>query len=1132
MRCPACGEENRTGARFCGQCATPLGTFFTCTGCGAKNSVGQKFCDACGLALTEAPAGRARDLRAYTPAHLAEKILRLRSALEGERKQVTVLFADVQGSMDLAETVDAEEWHLIMDRFFAILSDGVHRFEGTINQFTGDGIMALFGAPIAHEDHAHRACHAALALTPELARYAHELRRTRGLSFSVRIGLNSGEVVVGKIGDDLRMDYTAQGRTVGLAARMEQIAAPDRIYLTEHTARLVREYFRLADLGEFDIKGVRKPVRIYELEGVGPIRTRLEASRARGFSLFVGRDEESRTLEAALARALRGEGEIVAVVAEAGVGKSRLTYEFVERCRGHGIAVFEARAVAHGKTVPLLGVLELLRSYFGIGDRDGDAEVRRKVAGTLVLLDESLRESLPLMFEFLGVADPDRPAPRVDPEARRRQLLALMRRVLTARSRREPAVIVFEDLHWIDEASETFLRDLADAIPGTRSLLVVNFRPEYSAPWLVGEHRRLLPLAPLGPEATVALLGDLLGDDDALATLSDRIRARAGGNPFFLEEIVLSLRENGVLAGSRGSYHLSRDPADLAIPSTVQAVLAARIDRLAEREKEVLQTAAVVGREFALPVLASVAALDAMALESVLRRLVAADFVYEHALFPEAVYAFKHPLTHEVAYFSQLSERRRRIHAAVARALADLTPEKSDSLAVLVAHHWEHAGERLEAARWTRRAAEWAEMRNLGEALRHWETVRVLVDGLPESPETMKLGLISRTGMISLGIWYGDPEGRTAALFAEGKTLAGRLGDLRSLALLEAAYSGALTSTGEVEAAVDHALEGARLAAAVGDESVKLALRVPLVYAFEVAGRIEEALKIAEEALVDPPRDRKLGASVLGFSPFAFLALCRAEFLTYVGRLDEGREQLVRALALAQELAEPEILALCHGFFCHFARCVGEAEIARQHAPQAVKIAESTGSALSRTVAYRGLGSAHLMARQWAEAAAAFEKALTIASEARTVLWVSAYILADLAEARLGNGQVELARETASRALAEGMRMRTKGTECHARLALARILLAADGLRAATEVGALLDEALRGAHGSGQRTYVPHIHLAAAELARLSDDAIRWQEELREAERTFLAIGAVPYAREVARKLASLEAPLVAEGSA
>ena len=346
MRCPECQHENREGRRFCGHCGSRLPV--PCPSCGTVDEDGERFCGRCGAELA-APASPAwavpdRTPRDYTPRHLADKIFQSKSALEGERKQVTVLFADVKGSMELAEQVDPEEWHRILDRFFQILADGVHRFEGTVNQYTGDGIMALFGAPIAHEDHAQRACFAALHLRDALRRYADELRRTRGLNFSVRMGLNSGEVVVAKIGDDLRMDYTAQGHTVGLAARVEALAEPRSIYLTEHTARLVEGFFQLRGLGAFQLKGATEPPQVYELEGVGALHTRLDVSRARGFSKFVGREDDMQALEAALARSRETGGQVVGVVAEAGVGKSRLCYEFAERCRARGLTVLEAHA--------------------------------------------------------------------------------------------------------------------------------------------------------------------------------------------------------------------------------------------------------------------------------------------------------------------------------------------------------------------------------------------------------------------------------------------------------------------------------------------------------------------------------------------------------------------------------------------------------------------------------------------------------------------------------------------------------------------------------------------------------------------------------------------------------------------
>jgi class 3 adenylate cyclase len=368
MNCPKCQTENLPDSAFCEECSAPLEA--ACPTCGAANRPSAKFCRKCRVPLAAGEPPPPRPVAAYTPRHLAEKILTSRSALEGERKQVTVLFADVKGSMELAERVDAEAWHGIMDRFFAILTDGVHRFEGTVNQYTGDGIMALFGAPIAHEDHAQRACFAALQLRDALQAYARELKREQALQFSTRIGINSGEVVVGRIGDDLRMDYTAQGHTVGLAARMESLASPDTIYLTQATADLCDGYFELADLGAFSVKGNSGQVHVHELRGVGALRTRFDVSRARGLSRFVGRGDEMEVLDRALERARRGHGQVVGVVAHAGVGKSRLCFEFVERHRARGGFVNQGQAVPHGRNIPLLPLMQAFRAYYGISEQD------------------------------------------------------------------------------------------------------------------------------------------------------------------------------------------------------------------------------------------------------------------------------------------------------------------------------------------------------------------------------------------------------------------------------------------------------------------------------------------------------------------------------------------------------------------------------------------------------------------------------------------------------------------------------------------------------------------------------------------------------------------------------------------
>jgi class 3 adenylate cyclase len=671
MQCRGCGREGRDDARFCDGCGAPLAR--SCPSCARELRSDARFCDGCGADLgaggAPAPSAPERSPRDYTPAHLAEKILRSKSALEGERKQVSVLFADVKSSLELAGQVDPEQWHAILDGLFQILADGVHRFEGTINQYTGDGIMALFGAPISHEDHAQRACYAALHLRDRLQEHTREVKRAHGLGLSVRMGIHSGEVVVGKIGDDLRMDYTAQGHTVGLAQRMEDLAEPNTCFVSSATARLVAGYFELEDLGEFRVKGVAEPVETFELRGIGAHRTRFDASRARGLTRFVGRAGDMHALDAALEQVGGGgAGQVVGVVADAGTGKSRLCFEFVERCRAQGVPVIEGQAVAHGRNLPYLPILQVFRAYYGIEDRDDDRAVREKIAGRLLLLDEGFRDVLPVVFEFFGVPDPQRPAPPMDPDAKRRQLFAVLRRIV---QRDNPSVRAFvtliEDLHWMDPGSEAFLTEWVDAIGPVPRLLVVNFRPEYHADWMQKSYYRQLPLAPLGPDAIRELVGDLLGHDPSTARLADAIHARTGGNPFFTEEVVQSLIESGHLEGERGAYRLVTSVEELEVPATVQPLLASRIDRLAEREKRVLQIAAVIGVEFSEPVLARVAHLPERELGAALDALKQAEFVYEEAIYPVAEYAFKHPLTQEVALTSQLRERRARLHADVAR---------------------------------------------------------------------------------------------------------------------------------------------------------------------------------------------------------------------------------------------------------------------------------------------------------------------------------------------------------------------------------------------------------------------------------------------------------------------------------
>ncbi|HXJ35767.1 MAG TPA: adenylate/guanylate cyclase domain-containing protein, partial [Candidatus Eisenbacteria bacterium] len=1036
LACPACGHANPGATKFCHECGTPLAR--QCAKCGVDLAPSMKFCGDCGTAVAAKPSP------VVTPAHLADKIRGARTALEGERKQVTVLFADVKGSMTLAEGADPEAFHRVMERTARLLADGVHRYEGTVTQYTGDGVMALFGAPIAHEDHAQRACFTALHLRETLGRYADELRLSDGLNLSLRIGVNSGEVVVGRIGDDLKMDYTAQGHTVGLAARMEQIAAADRAYVSEHTARIVDGYFRLRDLGPLAVKGASEPVRVYELEDVGALKTRLDVSQTRGFSRFVGRIDEVATLEAALARAMEGHGQVIGVVAEPGVGKSRLCWEFVQRCRARGIAVQDAHCVPHGKTIPYLPVLELLRKIHGVTEQDRPQTAREKIAGRLLLLDEGLRESLPLVFDFMGVPDPEHPLPRMDPEARQRQLLAVVRRSVLARSRRETAVTVIEDLHWLDGASEGFVETLVDAAAGTRTLLLVNFRPEYHAGWMQRSYYQQLPLLPLGSDAIEELLRELLGTGSALAGLVRLIRERTGGNPFFVEEVVRSLAESGVLSGTRGAYWLAKPVEAIALPTTVQAILAARIDRLGEREKTVLQTGAVVGKEFPESILQRVVDLEEADLASALRALVAAEFFYEEALYPEPVYAFKHPLTQEVAYRSQLGERRRQLHTAVARAIEEAYPTKLDEQAALLAQHWDAAGEPFVAATWHQRAAGWIGVRDRAETLRHWSEVRRLLATVPVSPEALALGVMARDAMLLHGLFCGMTDDEAHTLFTEGMALAEDLQEPSSRIRLLTRLGSRKSLTGIPEEALAPLEEARRLAAETGDPFLEFLTRFSLSGAAMNLGHLEDAIVHLDHCMVACGGDPEYGAGITGFSVLAYLLAVRGFALANQGHWMEALRSAERATEIARQRRDLEMLMI--GGTAGLVACemMGDAPGALAHGTESMRAAEAGAEGLRQSALW-ALGRAHLMQGEWRGAIDMLAASLAQTRTARTGLAQEGMILAFLADAHRGAGDLGRAREMADEAVAVARRRRTRIFEIVALLARARVLLAADG---------------------------------------------------------------------------------------
>jgi class 3 adenylate cyclase/tetratricopeptide (TPR) repeat protein len=1131
MDCPSCGHPNVRGARFCGDCGAPLSEKVRCAACGAENPAGQRFCNACGEQLSSdgpavsAPATPAEP-RADPPDHLAEKIREGGGALEGERKQVTVMFADVMGSMELAEGSDPEEWRGVMDRFFAILCDGVHQYEGTVDKFTGDGIMALFGAPIAHEDHAQRACFAALHLIDRLNEFAAELRRTKGLSFLVRIGLNSGEVVVGGIGEDLGMEYTAVGHTVGLAQRMEQLAEPGKAYLTEHTGDLVQGYLALDDLGEFDVKGSSRPLRVYELTGIGSARGRLDISQARGFTRFVGRDREMEILENAFEQAREGKAQVIGIVGDAGVGKSRLCHEFTQRWRAKGVPIYHTGGQSHTQSIPLMPVMHMMRTYFDITEQDSEQRARERIAGKLLLLDESLVDGLPLIFEFLAVPDPERPAPSMDAEARRRQVLGIIKQLIRAQSAEESGIVLYEDLHWIDPASEAFLANHIDAVQGTQSLTVVNFRPEYRAQWMSKPYYSQIALVPLGPEAIAEMLEDQLGSDPSLAELPAMLSERTGGNPFFTEEVLQSLVEAGNLEGERGAFKLVRPVEETVVPASVQVVLSARIDRLAEREKRVLQAAAVIGKEFSDSVLARVVGLEREDLDDALRELVAAGFAFEQEIYPESVYAFKHPLTQEVAYGSQLGERRAADHAAVARAIEAQDPDRLDERAALLAQHWEAAGEALEAARWNARAAFWSGTRDPRESLHHWRKVRELADTLPDTDETSALGIAARINSLQYGWRLGISHEEAEETFEEAERMASKAGDIASRTFLLSVMGGMRgISDGDFPGMAELAAQSLALAEESGDPGLYIAVAGGS-YANFLLGEFRKAAAILDRAIELTGGDPRVAAGTTVGCPLGYAYIFKGGVLSYAGDLQECRALVERGMDICREHGDIESFGWGHMWLFWIAYYAGETDTAVTHAQQALEIADRIGQPFSRTWAWTFYGAAQLGEGRWEQAKEALERSLAMSEERRTAVEGTSWRHFWLGEAYLGLRDparaIALVRDGLEMARESGL----PANEAYGHMTLARVLLASSEEAVSAETEHEVEQALQRALELSAKvdfgSLDPFVHAELAELARLCGEERERERELREAHRLFTEIGATGHAERLAGELAAL----------
>ncbi len=961
MPCPRCQHESPSGARFCGACGAPLESSRVCPGCTTPNPPEHRFCHACGTALGEPPAAPPpaeeppRDPRAYTPRHLAERILVSKSALEGERRRVTVVFMDVAGFTPLSEKLDPEAMHALMDRCFRVILEHVHHYEGTVNQFTGDGVMALFGAPVALEDAPRRAVAAALRVQEALGPLRDEVRERLGAEFRLRVGIHTGLVVVGRIGDDLRMDYTAVGDTTNLAARLQQMAAPGSVWISEATAHLVSPYFELRDLGERSVKGREEAVHAWQALAARPVVDRVEAAAdpdtGAGLTPYVGRERELEGLLAAFESAGRGQGRVVFLVGEAGIGKSRLLHEFRRRLGPAPHSWFEGRCASYGRSTAYGPIVDGLRRLFGIEDRDDDASALARIDAVEERLGGELAWTLPFLRGLLSLPVGDAAMQlrldAMDAGTRRSETLRALQARFLRLAERAPLVVVIEDLHWIDAASEEVLTFLAESVPTSRVLLVLTHRPGYRHPFGDRSFQERISLQALSVDEMARMASGVLASAELPEELQALLAAKAEGNPFFLEEVTCALREEGVLSVEDGRAVLDRAAARIEIPDRVQDVLMARLDRLPEQPRRAIQVASVIGREFALRLLQRIHEVGAE-MQPIVEELRALELIYEKAAHPELAYMFKHALTHDVAYESVLVERRKALHRVVGGAIEELYRDRLAEHYEALAHHfgegedWERAllYHEQAAEKAARGYANHAVVDHCRQALAIAERLAAAGDAAP-APRLRALAERLARAHMSLSEFAASGEAQLrAAGWAAGASE-------RAASLSRAAY--ALHWAHDYEGSRRASVEARELARehALGPEEG----RALMVRSFSLM--TTEGMAAYQESGVERILELTTGDDD---ELAAFTLHHVGEAAEWRGEFRRAIDYQERALAIAKRERVPDLLIMCRWFIGKASCCLGAYGRALEVLEEAVDLSDRMGDRAWKTRLLNTLG--------------------------------------------------------------------------------------------------------------------------------------------------------------------------------
>jgi class 3 adenylate cyclase/tetratricopeptide (TPR) repeat protein len=1119
MKCPRCEYENALVANVCEECAAPL--TWTCENCSTLLPPRANFCPECGYPVvrpTTAPRFTAPE--SYTPKHLAAKILMHKSALEGERKQVTVLFADIKSSMELLADRDPEEARKILDPVLVRMIDAVHRYEGTVNQVMGDGIMALFGAPVAHEDHAVRACCAALRMQESVKEYTDETFAIHGVAPQIRIGLNSGDVVVRAIRNDLHMDYTAVGQTTHLAARMEQLAGPGCILLTRETLRLVEGFVQVTSRKLVSIKGLTDALEVFELGTALPVRRRFKAGAvARGLTHFVGRDGEMDQLQRALMLARRGHGQVVAPVGEPGVGKSRLVWELVHSHRVEGCVVLETGSVSYGMATPYLPVIDLLKGYFRLEETDDKLDIREKVIGKLLALDRGLAPVLPAVLALFDAQNDDLQWNTLDPPQRRQRTLDGIKRLLLGESMRQPLVLVFEDLHWIDSETQAVLDSLVESLPTARILLLVNYRPEYRPPWASKSYYTELAIDPLPPESAEELLNDLLGPDPELHPLRRLLIERTEGNPFFLEESLRILVETHVLVGESGAYRLAKTLPAIQVPSTVQAVLVARIDRLPAEEKQLLQSAAVIGKDVPHALLQVVVDLPETVIRRGLRHLEATEFLYETRRVPDLEHTFKHALTHEVAYRTLLQERRRALHAKILRALERLYPDRIVEHVERLAHHAFRSEAWDEAVTYLRKAGAKALSRSAcREAVTCFEQALVALRNLPETRKALELAIDLRFDLRASLFSLAEFE-RILEELGKAEALAETLGDQHRLGRTFAYMAGSVWLIGDHARAIESGTRALALGVALNDLTLQLPAYLYLGLANYSVSNHHQAIEFFRmmASLGDTSsRDRFGMAGFPSVLARAWWAWCLAELGEFVEASTRGEE----GVRIAEAGDHAYSLASAYYGLGHVYLRQGDLQNAILVLDRGRELCESADLRLMLVLTAPQLGCAYALDGRIAEAISTLERALE-QTVATGFVSLRSLVYGWLGEAFLRAGRLDEAISATQQALEISRKHGERGHHGWALRLLGEVRSRADSPDT-NAVEAAYRQAMALGEELGMSPLVADCHLGLGKLYRRIAQRERAQEHLTTAAAMYRRMGMRFWPEQVKAELQEL----------